>query len=432
MLRKLTKLVTNNFGLKVLGAVLAVILWLVIVNAEDPDKSVTFTMPVQITNAEYLEDMGKTYEVLENTDMISFVVTGPRSIVENLSESNFSVTANMENIDATMTMVPVTVTANSYSNQLEISQRTSFMIVNVENLLTEVFRIDAGTQGDLAADCFVDQVTSSVGSVTVSGPESVVEQIDGAQVTLDVSGAAQDVASVEQIMLVDSSGNEVSQDRLILDQTETTVTARVQMRKNVPLEFDVTGEPAAGYRYTEVSSNVTSVNLEGDPEVLSAMDELQISASELDIAGVTSSVTAVIRLDEYLPEDVTLADGEPDEITVQITIEAQSTIDVEVPVDNITVNNLAEGLEIQFNSQTVIMHISGFREELSQINGQELTGTMDVSGLQAGTFNVEVHLDGEYADASSGSVSVTIMDGSASQTGGGNTTEDNTNGLEAQ
>lgn len=432
MLRKLTKLVTNNFGLKVLGAVLAVILWLVIVNAEDPDKSVTFTMPVQITNAEYLEDMGKTYEVLENTDMISFVVTGPRSIVENLSESNFSVTANMENIDATMTMVPVTVTANSYSNQLEISQRTSFMIVNVENLLTEVFRIDAGTQGDLAADCFVDQVTSSVRSVTVSGPESVVEQIDGAQVTLDVSGAAQDVASVEQIMLVDSSGNEVSQDRLILDQTETTVTARVQMRKNVPLEFDVTGEPAAGYRYTEVSSNVTSVNLEGDPEVLSAMDELQISASELDIAGVTSSVTAVIRLDEYLPEDVTLADGEPDEITVQITIEAQSTIDVEVPVDNITVNNLAEGLEIQFNSQTVIMHISGFQEELSQINGQELTGTMDVSGLQAGTFNVEVHLDGEYADASSGSVSVTIMDGSASQTGGGNTTEDNTNGLEAQ
>ena len=31
MLRKLTKLITNNFGLKVLSAVLAVILWMVVV-----------------------------------------------------------------------------------------------------------------------------------------------------------------------------------------------------------------------------------------------------------------------------------------------------------------------------------------------------------------------------------------------------------------
>ena len=77
MLRKLTKLVTNNFGLKVLGAVLAVILWMVIVNAEDPDKSVTFTLPVQITNGEYLTEMGKTYEVLEDTDTITVVVSGP-------------------------------------------------------------------------------------------------------------------------------------------------------------------------------------------------------------------------------------------------------------------------------------------------------------------------------------------------------------------
>ncbi len=430
MLRKLTKLVTNNFGLKVLGAVLAIVLWLVIVNAEDPDKSVTFSMPVQVTNAEYLTEMGKTYEVLEDTDTISFVVSGPRSIVENLSESDFTVTANMENIDATMTMVPITITANSYSNQLEISLRTSFMIVNVENLLTETFSIDVETEGDLAEGCFVDRVVSSVESVTVSGPESVVEQIEGAQVTIDVSGAAQDVASVEQIVLVDSSGDEVSQDRLTLDQTETTVTARVQMRKTVSLEFEVTGEPEEGYRYTEVSSDVTSVELEGDPEVLSAMDELQISASELDIAGVTSSVTAVIRLEEYLPEDVTLAEGQPDEITVQITIEAQSTIDVEVPVDNITVNNLADGLGIQFNSQTVIMHITGYQEELSQISGEDLTGTIDVSDLQAGTFNVEVQLDGEYEDTSSGSVSVTITNSTASGTQGSSTTD--TNSLEAQ
>ena len=127
---------------------------------------------------------------------------------------------------------------------------------------------------------------------------------------------------------------------------------------------------------------------------------------------------------------MTLAAGEPKEITVQITVEAQSTVDVQVPVENIQVNHLAEGLNLQFNSATVIMHITGYQEELSQIDGQDLTGTMDVSGLQAGTFNVEVKLDGKYANASSGSVPVTITDQSGSQSGTDGTTD--TNGVEEQ
>ena len=428
MLRKLTKLITNNFGLKVLSAVLAVILWMVVVNVEDPDRSAVFTVPVEITNTDYLTEMGKTYEVLDNTDMVSFVVSGPRSVVENLEASDFTVTADMENIDATMSMVPIIVSAASNSSQIDITQWNSFLIVQVENLVTENFRVDVETEGTLAEDCFVDEVSSSVKSVTVSGPESVMDQIAGAQAVLNVNGAAQDVASVQEIVLVDASGNAVSKDRLTLEQTETTVTARVKMRKTVPLEFEVTGTPAAGYRYQEIESDINSIEIEGDAEVLSALEELQITASELDIAGVTSSVTAVIDLTEYLPEDVTLAAGEPKEITVRIIVEAQATVDVGVPVENITVSHLADGLELRFNSQTVIMHITGYSEELSRIDAGELTGRMDVSGLQAGTFNVEVRLDGEYADVSSGSVSVTITGASGGQTDGDAATD--TSGVE--
>lgn len=67
MLRKLTKRITNNFGLKILAAVFAIILWMVVVNIEDPEKTKGFTIPVTIENNEYLSDMGKTYEILNNT-----------------------------------------------------------------------------------------------------------------------------------------------------------------------------------------------------------------------------------------------------------------------------------------------------------------------------------------------------------------------------
>ena len=50
MLRKLTKRITNNFGLKILAAVFAIILWMVVVNIEDPEKTKGFTIPSKIMN----------------------------------------------------------------------------------------------------------------------------------------------------------------------------------------------------------------------------------------------------------------------------------------------------------------------------------------------------------------------------------------------
>ena len=50
MLKKLTKLVINNFGLKLMALLFAVVLWLVVVNIYDPTQTKTFTTSVSIEN----------------------------------------------------------------------------------------------------------------------------------------------------------------------------------------------------------------------------------------------------------------------------------------------------------------------------------------------------------------------------------------------
>ena len=64
MLRKLTKRITNNFGLKVLAVVFAIVIWLVVVNIEDPEKTKGFTIPVTIENSDYLTQSLKNYQIL--------------------------------------------------------------------------------------------------------------------------------------------------------------------------------------------------------------------------------------------------------------------------------------------------------------------------------------------------------------------------------
>lgn len=410
MLRKLTKLVTNNFGLKVLGTVFAVILWLAIVNAADPDATVLLTATVKIENADYLENMGKTYEVLNDSDVVSFYVKGRRSVVDNLTASDFTVTANMENIDETMSKVPITVTAASYGNQIEITKKNSFVNINVENRMTAQFEIEVVTEGDLSAYCYVKSSSVSPESVSVSGPQSVVEQIDSAEVRVNTSGVSDDFSTTESIVLLDESGTEVSQERLVLSVSEAKVSLAISMRKTVPLEFSVTGDPADGYRYEDLQSSVSSITLEGDPDDLSSVDSLNLSPTQLNISGITAGFTASIPLADYLPDGVKLAKGEPETVQVTVNLEAQTNNTFEMPTGNVVVSGLADGLTLSFNTETVTVTITGFEDELSAIKAEDLKGTLDASSLGSGVHTVPITISGDYASGASASAAITITD----------------------
>lgn len=274
-----------------------------------------------------------------------------------------------------------------------------------------------------ATSCYVDSLSASPGTVTVTGPESVVEQIDTAQVTLDIGGTSETVSSEADILLLDESGDEVAQDRLTLSVTQTTATAEILMRKSVSLSFEVTGEPADGTRYQEVQSEVSSVMLVGDADVLRTLEELEISSEQFNIDGAAGSVTTEIYLADYLPEGVSLADNEEEDITVTIVIETQTTADVEMPVSNIIVSNLADGLDLTFDSDTLTANLTGYEDEISSVSGDDITGTLDASGLTAGTWEVTVVLTGDYLSGTDATVSVTVTEETSSE----NTDSDTTN-----
>ncbi|MCD8148651.1 MAG: hypothetical protein LUE92_03600, partial [Clostridiales bacterium] len=316
-----------------------------------------------------------------------------------------------------MSMVPIVITATSYSSQLEITKRNSYLLLNVENVVSDTYDIEVVTEGEPASGCYVSSVTASPETVSVSGPESVIDQIASAQVTLDVSGAAQTTSSTENLVFLDADGNEVSQDRLTLDEAEAGVvaTAKILMSKEVDLSFEVTGEPEDGYRYNgEMESDVNSVTLIGDWDTLNALDGLSISSTQLSVDGATETVTAVIHLPDYLPDGVSLASDEEEDVTVTIVIEAQTTVEVEMPVSNITCTGLADGLELSYNSDTATVRITGYEEDLTAINGESIYGTLDASDLEAGTYNATLQLDEEYGEKTEASVSVTITGTAAS------------------
>ena len=100
MLKRLGKTITNNFSLKILAVILAVVLWVVVINIDDPTTSKTYTTNVVAENTDYITSQNKYYEPLDSSNVVSFRVSAARSVHDELSNADFSATADMENIES--------------------------------------------------------------------------------------------------------------------------------------------------------------------------------------------------------------------------------------------------------------------------------------------------------------------------------------------
>ena len=163
MLKKLTKLVTNNFGLKVAALFFSVVLWLVVVNIDDPTQAKNFTTSITITNSDYMTQQGKYFEAKDSNLQVTFKVSTVRSVMKNLSNTDFRAVADMENVEQVdgVYRVPIEITATRYASAVNFQGKTQYMEVNVEDLMLSQFSIKAKTVGDAAENYAVGDVRVS-------------------------------------------------------------------------------------------------------------------------------------------------------------------------------------------------------------------------------------------------------------------------------
>lgn len=395
MLQKIAKLITNNFGLKVLAVIVAVIFWLIIVNVEDPERTRVFTVPVTIENADYLENMGKTYEVLNDSDTITFTVTAQRSVIERVDAEDFVAVANMQDI-VNMSEIPITITAHKYANLLTINQRTQYVELNVENVVSKTFNVELEQEGTPPRGYSLSESSLSPESVKVTGPESVVNSIRTASVHVKLDSLREDSQQTAEIMLYDKDGKKVSKDRLTLSSDKATVSMGVLQKKTVQVDYETSGKLEDGYRLREISGTPESVEIQGSPEALKKIERILVSGEALDITGLREDKNVTVNLENFLPEGAALAKGQEKEAKVKIMIETSAEQSFEVPASNIELTNIPDGYAAAALDDTVRVTLTGFAADLEKISAADIRGIADLSGLSEGTETVDVTLTGDY------------------------------------
>ena len=251
---------TTNMGLKILSVFFAVGLWMIVVNIDDPVTTKTFkNIPVVFENETVLSDAGLVYQVLDGSNSVSFTVRAKRSVVESLTNSDFKAVADFsERISETS--VPVKVYALKNEDKiLDINLQKNTVKISIEEEIVKKVPVNLQVTGNTAEGHTVGDTTVSPSEITVSGPQSLVDDIASMEVVLDASNASEDISIQIEGQLFDKNGDEVDDERLYCSTTKFDIKAKLLHTKSVDLDFSVEGTVKDGYRYTEMHYSPTTV-----------------------------------------------------------------------------------------------------------------------------------------------------------------------------
>ena len=150
---KFLKALTNNLGFKILAVALAFILWLAVYNIDDPKQTKTYTASVAIENTSVITEQNKCYEVLDGSNVVTFAVTGKRSILKNLENTDFRATADMSrmvlNEDGVTANVPIEISSVRSNSSLNYPNK-KYLKISLEDLMSKRLVISADTSGTVA------------------------------------------------------------------------------------------------------------------------------------------------------------------------------------------------------------------------------------------------------------------------------------------
>ena len=167
------KRLTNNLLLKIVSVIAAVILWVVIINIDNPTDTFTISgIPVRVLNEKAaITDNNLTYDFPDG-QTVSVEVTAKRTDRRKISAEDFQATIDMNEIYGATGSVAVNIEVVNNKNLIRSwTQITRSIRVDVEAMQTKEFEIQVIHGGELEESYTFSETSVSPHSVWVTAPE---------------------------------------------------------------------------------------------------------------------------------------------------------------------------------------------------------------------------------------------------------------------
>ncbi len=377
----------KHLWLKLLAILLAVIIWLIVVNVDDYMVTKTIRgIPVEQLHGDDLEELGQIYTVT-NGETVDVSVKGPRSTVERMTPDDFYASADLSQLSVTNT-AEINVTLRENVSNVTITRLNSTMTLSLEEKVTKDLPVTVVTVGEVREGFALGTCTAKPNIVTIEGAASVVENVTELRAVVDVDKAYMNFTSEVALSCLNTYGESMEGKKITLSDDTVLISVPVYPTKEISVRVEPSGTPQDGYSVTEVNFNPQTIRIAGDAVQLKDITEVLID--DISVADEKETLEENVRVNDYLPVGIVTADDGA-QIAVSITIEPKQVKTITVTKDDISIIGTTTDYDYSISMAGPLhVQVSGHGAELEEVSLARLSPRVDATGLSSGQYAAQL------------------------------------------
>ena len=386
------KKIFNNIGLKILALLIAVLVWWVVMNIDDPLVKKTISgIAVELRNDDDLTDKGYIYEV-DSGSVITITVRAPESVAKDLKASDFVAYADLSQLSPLTDSANITiecVKSDVKSDIKDITSKTQVVKLNIDNKETAEIPVNIKITGTPADNYVLGDKSISQNKIEITGAASVIEKIASAEISYDVSNMMQSVSEMVEPVFYDENGKVVDTSSIQLSRKTLRLNVEILATKWIPVTIIPTVTTADGYKLIEYTQSFDQIKIAGTQDSLANISSLAIPSDAIELEDVTESQDCTVNVANYLKGSYTIVSGTT-ELVVHIEIEQEVVKSYIIRKNGIVINNLGEGLEAEIEDAYIEVKVRALQKTQDSFNMDALNTNIDLKGYEPGEYDVPV------------------------------------------
>lgn len=398
----------NDWQLKLISILLAVVIWFLICEYVDPDTD-TPVSNIKITmqyegSVPQKEGLGIMTTVDET---VSIRVSGSRDTIALMDPDKITATLDMSNVTQSGEYdLPVKINLGNQNLKL-VSQSIDTVKVRFDTNKVVNVKVNATVSGGVAEGFILEEPTMLNNFVTVTGPASVVDTIVSAEIKIEQETFPETSTLKCEYTFVDQNGEVVPKTFLTVEPETVDVTVSVVKEKTVPLTVSVIN--SSGGKDSSFCTAVVdpeTITITGNAEVVDAINAIDLGV--IDVAEKTENFETTVKV--VLPNGVKNVNN-VESVKVSVTFNDVQTRTF--TVSNIQLENLPDGTTAKVSETSAQITVRGISEDIVKLNAADLRLVVDAGNkvLPSGTNRMAAYVvfPDEYKVGAVGKYHLTVV-----------------------
>jgi YbbR domain-containing protein len=372
------RVIVHNWPLKLAAIGLATLLYGGLVFSQ---STRTFQAVIPIDPVGQPEDSFMLTAIEPVTEIRYFSPSGVQPIA-----SDFRARIDLSNIEPGSGPTRVPVQVESIDPRIQVVDiRPQAVTVDLDRLDEKVVDVVVPTPIP-PAGLTLGEIEIEPGTVTISGPASVIGRVVTARADVTIQPLGLDFDQEVELVPIDELGNTVAQ--VNVDPGTARITVPVfsdRETRSLPISPLITGDPAAGFELVGATVEPKFVTVEGDADQLELL--VSIDTEPVSVTGLSSDRTYETTL--VLPTGVEALDVDAVDVAVDVRpVTATRNFDVGLRL-------VGEQDDLTYDAalDRVLITVGGSVADLDRLNGATLVADLDVADLGPGTGAATVTID---------------------------------------